>query len=42
MWHAREREGICTGFWWEVPKERHHSEGRGVDGIRSDLLAGEV
>jgi hypothetical protein len=45
MWHAWERRGKCTRFWWESPKERQHSEDRGVDGrmgIRMDLkrLAG--
>jgi hypothetical protein len=37
MWHAWERKEKCTGFWWESPKERDHSEDRGVDGIRMDL-----
>jgi hypothetical protein len=23
---------MCTWFWWESPKERDHSEDRGVDG----------
>jgi hypothetical protein len=31
---ARGR-GKCTRFWWESPKERDHSEDRGVD--RMDL-----
>jgi hypothetical protein len=26
----------CTRIWWEVPKERNHSEDRGVDGISMD------
>jgi hypothetical protein len=30
---ARMGEEIkCTRFWWESPKERYHSEDRGVDG----------
>jgi hypothetical protein len=30
---------MCTRYWWESPKERDHSEDRGVDGgwIRMDL-----
>jgi hypothetical protein len=32
MWHAYERREKCTGFWWESPKERDHSENLGVDG----------
>jgi hypothetical protein len=30
MWHARERRE-CTRFWWEIPKEKDHSEDQGVD-----------
>jgi hypothetical protein len=26
----------CTRFWWESPKERDHSEDRGINGIRMD------
>jgi hypothetical protein len=32
MRHAWERRGKCTRVWWESPKERDHSEDRGVDG----------
>jgi hypothetical protein len=32
MWHAWERREKCTGFWWESPRERDHSEDRGIDG----------
>jgi hypothetical protein len=31
MWNARERREKCTWFWWEIPKERDHSEDQGVD-----------
>jgi hypothetical protein len=33
MWHAWDRRGKRTRFWWEIPKERNHSEDRSVDGI---------
>jgi hypothetical protein len=32
MWHALERREKYTRFWWESPKNRDHSEDRGVDG----------
>jgi hypothetical protein len=32
MWHAWERGETFTRFWQESPKERDHSEDRGVDG----------
>jgi hypothetical protein len=31
MWHAWKRREKYTRFWWESPKERHHSEEQGVD-----------
>jgi hypothetical protein len=31
MWHAWERREKCTRFWWEIAKERDHSEDRSVD-----------
>jgi hypothetical protein len=31
MGHAWERREKCIRFWWESPKERDHSEERGVD-----------
>jgi hypothetical protein len=31
MWHAWERKGKYTRFWWESQKERHHLEHLGVD-----------
>jgi hypothetical protein len=33
MWHAWDRTGKCTGFWWESQKERDHLEDQGVDGL---------
>jgi hypothetical protein len=32
MWHVCERKEKSTRFWWESPKERDHSEVRGIDG----------
>jgi hypothetical protein len=32
MSHAWERGGRCTGFCWENPKERDHSEERDIGG----------
>jgi hypothetical protein len=31
MWHAKERKGKCTEFWWESQKERDHLEDQGID-----------
>jgi hypothetical protein len=31
MWHAWEKRGKCTRFWWESSKERDHPEDQGVD-----------
>jgi hypothetical protein len=32
MWYAWERTEKCTEVRWKIPKERDHSEDRGVDG----------
>jgi hypothetical protein len=32
MWHAWDRRGMCTGFWWENQKETDHLGEQGVDG----------
>jgi alpha-glucosidase (family GH31 glycosyl hydrolase) len=40
MWHGCEMREKCARFWWKNPKERDHSEERGVDGIGMDL--GEI
>jgi hypothetical protein len=32
MWYAWENREKCRKLWWESPKERDHSENRGVDG----------
>jgi hypothetical protein len=43
MWHAWERREICARFWWETPKERDHSEDRGVDGrMGSQWILGKL
>jgi hypothetical protein len=39
MWHAWERRGKCTGFWWENEKEGDHLEDQGVGGnMRSEWI----
>jgi hypothetical protein len=41
MWHAWKMREKCTRFWWESPKERDHSEDRGVDErMRSEWMIG--
>jgi hypothetical protein len=43
MWHAWESRGKCTSFWWEIPKERDHSEDQGGDGrIGSETILGRL
>jgi hypothetical protein len=43
MWHAWERRGMCTEFWWEGPKERDHLEDQGVDErMGSELILGRL
>jgi hypothetical protein len=32
MWHAWERGEMCTGLWWESPKEKDHLEDQDVGG----------
>jgi hypothetical protein len=32
MWHAWETDETCTGFWWEIPKDKHHLEDQGIHG----------
>jgi hypothetical protein len=39
MWHAWETRENCTWFGWDSPKERDHSDDRGVDGrMGSELM----
>jgi hypothetical protein len=41
VWHAQNRRGKCTRYWWESQKERDHLEGQGVDGrIGSEWILG--
>jgi len=36
-------ERKCTRFWWEGPKERDHSEDRGIDGrMGSEWILGRL
>jgi hypothetical protein len=32
MWHLWEKREKCARFWWEILKERDHSEEGDVDG----------
>jgi hypothetical protein len=43
MWHAWESRENYTSFWWEMPKERDHSEDQGVDErMGSELILGRL
>jgi hypothetical protein len=43
MWHAWERREKCTRFWWEIPKEKDHSEDQGIDErIGSECFLGRL
>jgi hypothetical protein len=42
MWHAWERGETCTGFWWEIPKEKDHLKDQGVDGMGSTWTSGRL
>jgi hypothetical protein len=43
MWHAWERKEKFTRFWLESPKERDHSQDRGVDGrMGSEWILGRL
>jgi hypothetical protein len=43
MWHAWERRGKCTRFWWESPKERDQLEDQGVGGkMGSEWVLGRL
>jgi hypothetical protein len=43
MWHAWERRGMCTRFWWESQKERAQLEDQGVDERRgSEWILGRL
>jgi hypothetical protein len=43
MWHAWEREGKCTGFWWDSPKGTDHLEHQGIDKkMESEWILGRL
>jgi hypothetical protein len=43
MWHAWERRGMSTWFWWESQKERDHLDDQGVDGrMGSEWILGRL
>jgi hypothetical protein len=43
MWNTWERREKCTRCWWEIPKERDHSEDHGIDGrMGSECILGRL
>jgi hypothetical protein len=43
MWHAWERRGKCSRFWWESPREGDHLEDQGIDGkMGSEWILGRL
>jgi hypothetical protein len=43
MWHAWKRGEKGKKIWWEIPKERDHSEDEGVEGrMGSEWILGRL